>query len=109
MSAPMQVLGRNAACSCGSGRRFKACCGSSAPPPPSASEETLGERLRRALALQQSGSPVEAEAVYRDVLQRQPDLADAVHMLGVIHLQAGHYPEALRRLHPAAELVDLEI
>jgi tetratricopeptide (TPR) repeat protein len=69
----------------------------------------VADRLQRALALQQSGSWAEAEDLYREVLRCNPDLADAAHMLGVVHLQAGNYAEALRRLHQAAELFEWKL
>ena len=106
MSSSMQPVGRNAICPCGSGRRFKACCGNSALQPASAPGGPFAYQLQRALALQQSGRLAEAEFVYREVLEHEPELADAMHMLGVIHLQAGNYAEALRRLYRAAELFD---
>ena len=106
MSSSMQPVGRNAICPCGSGRRFKACCGNSALQPASAPGGPFADQLQRALALQQSGRLAEAELVYREVLEHEPELADAMHMLGVIHLQAGNYAEALRRLYRAAELFD---
>jgi GT2 family glycosyltransferase len=108
MNAPNQAVARNAACPCGSGRRFKACCGNRAGSVVSAPGERLADRLQRALALQQGGDLVQAEAAYREILEHGPDLADAVHMLGVIHLQAGNHAEALRRLHQAAELFHWE-
>jgi hypothetical protein len=108
MSAPNPAVARNAACPCGSGRRFKACCGNRAGSVASAPGPELADRLQRALALQQRGDLVQAAAAYREILEHSPDLADAVHMLGVIHLQAGNYAEALRRLHQAAELFHWE-
>ncbi len=74
----------------------------------SAPGQGLSDRLHRALALQQRGDLVQAAAAYREVLEHSPDVADAVHMLGVIHLQVGNYPEALRRLRQAAELFHWE-
>ena len=106
MNSSPQSLGRNAACPCGSGRRFKACCGKGALPRASTPGTAVADVLQRALALQQCGRWAEAEELYREVLRCNPDLADAVHMLGVIHLQSANYAEALRRLHRAAELFE---
>ncbi len=64
----------------------------------------LADLLQRALKLQQQGRHSEAQAVYDRVLDRDPDIADAVHMLGVTHLQIGNFGEALRQLRRAAEL-----
>jgi glycosyltransferase involved in cell wall biosynthesis len=60
--------------------------------------------MRRALALQKEGRLVDAGALYREALSFAPGLPDAVHMLGVTHLQAGEYGAALRHLRRAAEL-----
>ena len=46
----------------------------------------------------------EAEALYRQVLSRQPDHADAHQMLGVLANQIGRSDEALRLLQRAIEL-----
>ena len=108
MNAPSQGVARNAACPCGSGRRFKACCGSRTGSVVSALGQGPAERLQRALVLQQRGDLVQAAAAYREVLEHSPDLADAVHMLGVIHLQAGNCAEALCRLRQAADLFHWE-
>ncbi len=44
-----------------------------------------------ALALQQNGRIAEAEAIYRRVLQQQPDHPGAWHLLGVARQQQGDY------------------
>jgi protein O-GlcNAc transferase len=42
-----------------------------------------------ALALHQQGKLAEAERLYREILREQPGHADALHLLGVVALQAG--------------------
>lgn len=42
------------------------------------------------MALQQRGNLAEAQRLYRHVLMIEPDNFDALHMLGVSHLQAGN-------------------
>lgn len=42
----------------------------------------LGNELASAIRLQQSGAHAQAESIYRAVLERNPDHADALHLLG---------------------------
>ncbi|MBS4095591.1 MAG: glycosyltransferase [Sulfuricella sp.] len=50
---------------------------------------TVQEAIRIAIAHHQGGRLAEAENIYRQVLQHQPDYPDALHLLGVIALQVG--------------------
>jgi tetratricopeptide (TPR) repeat protein len=89
---------RNAACPCGSGRRYKDCHGALAAPaaaPPAAVDADVGGWLTAALAAQQAGRLRDAAADYRRVLERVPDQFDALHMLGVVHFQQGEFDDAL--------------
>jgi glycosyltransferase involved in cell wall biosynthesis len=98
------AVARNAQCPCGSGLRFKECCGKMVLPALQASQPQAVDRMQRALALQNEGQLTEAKVLYLEVLDLEPDVADAIHMLGVIHLQTGNYAEALRQLRRAADL-----
>ena len=51
-----------------------------------------------ALALHQQGRVAEAEAHYTEILRRQPNHAEALHMLGVAALQANQPARAVERL-----------
>lgn len=42
-----------------------------------------------ALRLHQSGRSAEAEPIYRRIIATEPEHADALHLLGVVHLQRG--------------------
>src|SRR5437016_10168516 len=54
-----------------------------------------GEQLfERALSLQQSGVLPEAKAVYRQLLQLQPNHFNALYLLGKLEYHAQSYPEA---------------
>jgi tetratricopeptide (TPR) repeat protein len=46
----------------------------------------------------------EAEVLYRQILARQPDHADTLHMLGLLAHQAGHHDDALQLIRRAIEL-----
>jgi predicted O-linked N-acetylglucosamine transferase (SPINDLY family) len=74
--------------------------GRKAPPPAS----TVQEQLAQAYALQQAGRLGEAKAGYEAFLAANPDHFDAVHMLGVLELQAGRAAEAAERLQHATRL-----
>jgi len=77
------AAGRNAACPCGSGRKFKACCGRlrsrPVPGPP--------DELLPLIALLNCGRAEPLEAAARDLLDRRPTLGHAWQLLA----------EALRR------------
>jgi predicted O-linked N-acetylglucosamine transferase (SPINDLY family) len=59
-----------------------------------------------ALALQQhrAGRLAEAERSYRAILQREPEHADSLHLLGVIALQTGNLAAALELVQRAVAL-----
>jgi 2-polyprenyl-3-methyl-5-hydroxy-6-metoxy-1,4-benzoquinol methylase len=83
---------RNEPCPCGSGRRYKHCCGTA----PEA--DTLPELKAAALRYHQSGALTEAERCYRQALRKVADEPDCLHMLGAVCYQTG-------RLHEAAQLI----
>jgi protein O-GlcNAc transferase len=89
-------MNRNALCACGSGRRFKHCCGKE---PASALVRTRDE----ALAAQRAGALGQAEALYRRALDEHPGDLDSLHMLGVVQFERLRYREALALLWDAAE------
>jgi hypothetical protein len=110
---------RNAPCPCGSGRRFKQCCGRVDPSTGSvatprypgwercsADERVeLWQTMQRALAAQKSGRLDAARQLYEEVVARAPSTFDAVHMLGVVHLQQGDLDAAESLLTRAAEMM----
>jgi len=58
------------------------------------------------LALQhhQTNELLQAQALYRKVLQENPRYSDALHLLGVIAYQQGHYQEAVYLIQQAINL-----
>jgi len=99
---------RNAICACGSGKRYKYCCGAltarspesgAAASPPSAIP--IGTTMNLALAAQKRGDLEPAAKLYRQVLQVEPQNIDALHMLGVIHFTRGDLDEAERLIRYA--------
>jgi tetratricopeptide (TPR) repeat protein len=65
---------------------------------------SIAQAYAMALAHHRDGSFREAELLYRQILARQPGHADALHMLGVMALQAGQHADALKLIGRAAAL-----
>jgi glycosyltransferase involved in cell wall biosynthesis len=86
-------MNRNALCSCGSGKRFKNCCGAA---------ESSRQLRSRALAAHRAGALGQAEFLYRRALGENPDDIDVLHMLGVLLLERMRYSEALGFILEAA-------
>jgi tetratricopeptide (TPR) repeat protein len=61
----------------------------------------VGEALARGLVHHQSGDFAAAEECYCDVLNLDPDHADALHLLGVVVQQNGDYVQAERLIRAA--------
>ena len=91
---------RNEPCPCGSGRRYKDCHGRIDSGP--ASIESL---VRRGLEAHERGRIDEAQAVYDEILGREPGHAVATHYSGMIAWQRGDTArsEALMRASIAAD------
>jgi GT2 family glycosyltransferase len=104
MATPSRAVGRNDPCPCGSGKRYKQCCGAVGGPVSQALD--VQQTLAAALAAQQARRLDEAEALYRQVLGHVPDLADALHMLGVIRYERRDYAEARALITRALDLTD---
>jgi capsular polysaccharide biosynthesis protein len=112
MSARPVTNSRNAICSCGSGKRYKHCCGASAGSgiekanigfPPSMTMP-IAATMNLALDAQRRGDLGLASNLYRQVLSIQPDNIDALHMLGVIHFMQGDLLEAEQLIRYADSL-----
>lgn len=106
MPTAESVVGRNDPCPCGSGKRYKHCCGSAVtaaakPPAPALDVKRL---MSDALAAQQVRRLDEAERLYRQALVLAPDIPDALHMLGVIRYERRDYEESRRLILRALDL-----
>ncbi|MGA8146937.1 MAG: glycosyltransferase [Gallionellaceae bacterium] len=98
-------ISRNQPCPCGSGKRYKHCCGAAAEAGlPLSRSSGLGDKLRRALQNQLAGKLSISEKLYREELELDADNIDALHMLGVVCMERFRYAEALDLLFRAAEL-----
>lgn len=103
----MATISRNQTCHCGSGKRYKHCCGevAAAPIAPRPIETSWRNTMNAALGKQRAGQLADAEALYRSVLATRPEEADALHMLGVICFQTGRFAEALALILRAIDCV----
>lgn len=101
----MLTVGRNEQCPCGSGKRYKDCCGrlrSSAAP----AQPDVASLMNAALVAQQARRLDDAESLYRRALAAEPDLPDALHMLGVIRYDKGDDAQAWTLIVRALDLTD---
>jgi tetratricopeptide (TPR) repeat protein len=74
------------------------------PGQPQATFMPLGEALQYADRCRNEGRLMEAEAVCRQILQAQPNMAEAEHLLGVIAHQNGKLGEAIELVQSAVKL-----
>jgi predicted O-linked N-acetylglucosamine transferase (SPINDLY family) len=70
---------------------------------PSGARE-LAAVFGQALALHQAGQLPQAEALYRRILERDPDHFDSRHLLGIAHHQRGDHAEAVRHMDAALKI-----
>ncbi len=57
--------------------------------------DTVSEALTEGVGHHKAGRLKEAEAVYRRILEADPENADALHLLGVVARQAGRHDAAV--------------
>ena len=57
--------------------------------------------LQQAVAFHQSGDVAKAQALYQSILNSQPQHSDALHLLGVTHIQAQRYEQAIALIDQA--------
>jgi len=110
---------RNAPCPCGSGKRYKHCCGRNVGVASVAEDvphylgwdkfrqperASLWATMQHALAAQKLGQLDDARTLYEEVVARAPLTFDAVHMLGVVRMQQGDLDDAEAMLTRASEL-----
>jgi glycosyltransferase involved in cell wall biosynthesis len=102
---------RNQPCPCGSGLKYKHCCGRLTTPTESAQAEatSLAVLMHSALGQQRAGQLDEAEHLYRKALEVDPQEPNCLHMLGVICYQTGRPVEAFQFIRQALDLTDWAI
>jgi GT2 family glycosyltransferase len=104
-SEKQHSVSRNEPCPCGSGKRYKLCCGSLVGTAETGSSAAKA-LLHAALSHQQAGALKAAEDLYRRALAIAPDDPDGLHMLGAICYQTGRAWEAFELIDRALALTD---
>ncbi|MBZ0104339.1 MAG: tetratricopeptide repeat protein [Sulfuricella denitrificans] len=107
--------GRNAPCPCGSGKKYKQCCGggdrrwaqgsaggASVLPQPAASPVQLLALASRHFNM---GQIREADMLCRQILLQQPRNADALNLLGLAEYRSGRHEKAVELLGQAIHLM----
>lgn len=94
----MPDIGRNDPCSCGSGKKYKKCCGRG---PAAGPLPDTGVWLQQARQYFESGAFTAALAAARQVLRAVPDNAEAHHVCGLVHFRLGQLDDALNCLETA--------
>ncbi len=94
------TTGRNAPCPCGSGKKYKQCCGRNERPAPSSAVD-VPALLRQGFHFFQSGQPQQAEMLFQRVLALQPHNPDALNLLGLLSMQTGRAAAAVELLRRA--------
>lgn len=97
---PMLEPGRNALCPCGSGKKFKRCCGAA----PSAFVQPPHDDLQQAASLIQHGQFAQAETLLARLTKTQPRNATGHFLSGYAALQGGRHAEAAAAMHKAIAL-----
>lgn len=105
----MTAPSRNQPCPCGSGKKYKHCCARLRVSHMDAPSLKAGARieplqiLQHAVQHHQAGRLTEAEALYQQVLQIQPDHPDTLHLLGVVNHQLGNHESAYTLISKAVK------
>lgn len=100
-------IGRNEPCFCGSGKKFKKCCGKASPAQPKPDHD-ISASLETAWSLCLAGRFNQAENIYKDILEVEPENTVALHYLGVIAYQRGNSDSALKLFEKAIAINPLE-
>ncbi len=96
-------VSRNAACPCGSGKRFKHCCGAEGAgtgEPTARSTTAFDALVQQAFSHHQTGRLDEARAAYEAALAMQDDPLVS-HYLGVLDMQKGQPAQGEARIRAA--------
>ena len=90
---------RNDPCPCGSGNKYKKCCGLAASS--GASPQAGGDPFQVALKAFESGQYAQAQAACARALKDFPEHGETNHLCGLVSHRLGHLPEAQTRIMKA--------
>ena len=106
-----EPISRNAPCPCGSGKKYKRCCGAivqvsetvsnAGPIVPSAAERMYAD----AMALRDAGRIADARKKYEEILKAWPNETQAISGLGYCLIRLGQRERGLAEAKRAVELV----
>src|SRR5580704_14797800 len=97
--------GRNEPCPCGTGRKFKHCCGQEAPPAAAPVGAPAAAELAALVQLLHQGRLRDSEARAQELLRSHPEAGLAWKVLSVARLRQGGLEDALPALERAAQLL----
>ena len=103
----MSTPNRNDPCPCGSGKKYKQCCllrDEAIASSKRVATASIPKALQEAIEHHQAGRLSQAEAIYLQILQIEPDHPDALHFLGVIAHQAGENDRAVELIGRAISI-----
>jgi protein O-GlcNAc transferase len=97
------MTGRNDACPCGSGKKYKKCCLAQRPEYATNSKNVVAAspQLLSAVALHQAGHLDAAQAAYQQILAITPGDSNALHYLGLVAFQKKNYAESVALIEQA--------
>ncbi|MBI5657962.1 MAG: SEC-C domain-containing protein, partial [Nitrosomonadales bacterium] len=98
----MNKPGRNDPCPCGSGKKYKQCCQQRKAPATSGGPDAAA--LQAALEHHRAGRLPQAQAIYQQILQAEPDHPDALHYLGAIASHDGRHRDAAELIAKAVRI-----
>jgi len=116
----MSRISRNAPCPCGSGRKYKGCCGKAGATPKFSLEsnsspasmsslidevDALDALSNSVLALVKKGRLDEAEAACKRLLADYPDQPDGLERSAIVYEAKGEYGKAADYLDQAADFM----
>jgi protein O-GlcNAc transferase len=102
-----KTTGRNDPCPCGSGKKYKQCCGQlggGQPAKSRATDEEIANAMQAAINHLQAGQPAHAKAIFQQVLQAVPDHPDALHLTGLIAFREGKSDVAIELINHALRI-----
>lgn len=102
-SAVATLPARNAPCPCGSGKRYKHCCGAASAF--ELAQRGAGQLVAEAMRRHQAGLFNEARGLYERALEADPGLAIARHYLGVVLWQTGDSERAEPLIRASLEVL----
>ncbi len=94
---------RNDPCPCGSGLRYKKCCGRLVLGDGSQAPIDANQLLREGIRFLELGDDTQAGNLFRRILQKQPGHSDALQYLGMVELRDGKLAEAETLLKQSVE------